>query len=69
MVFNSFFVGADGYAAVPPACGRANKLAVFGFDADIIAAEVTQMLLCVTAAALDLVHSIFYDVLHFNSSY
>ena len=63
--YRSVLVCADGYAAVPPSCGRANKLAAFGLDADIIAAEVTQMLLCVTAVALDCVHSISYDVLHF----
>ena len=63
--YRSVLVCADGYAAVAPACGRANKIAASGLDADILAAEVIQMLLCVTAIALDFVHSISYDVLHF----
>lgn len=57
-------VGANGHASVAPACGRANKLAASGLDADILATEVTQVLLCITAVAFDFVHSISYDVLH-----
>ena len=63
--YRSVLVGADGHAAVAPACCRANKLAASGLDADILAAEVTQVLLCIAAVALDCVRSISYDVLHF----
>ena len=67
--YHLVLVGADGHAAVAPACCRANKLAASGLDADILAAEVTQVLLCIAAVALDCVRSISYDVLHFLISF
>ena len=63
--YRSVLACADGYATVPPACGRAHKLPAFSLDAYILAAEVDKVLFRISAVRFNAVSvAIMYNIFH-----